>query len=274
MSKRRQIASPFDSSPFAMREGEVEPLLRARAAVTMRADYIDEILELEREAPELSVQGGVALIPVHGTIGYGLAEWEKRYCGMVDAVDVATLVDQALTRGDVRAIMLHVSSPGGTVMGMTETAAKLYAARAQKPVVTFARGYMASAAYWIGSQATAVYATTSSLVGSIGVYSALWDTSKAAEQAGYARILVSSAPRKGLPQSGLKIDDAQLAMIRERVEAYAKMFVDDAQRGRAGTISANAFDGGEWIAAEAAQRGLIDDVIDNEADAIAAALEL
>lgn len=274
MKTPRLRSSQFDSAPFAMRELDVDQLLRARSQVMLRADFLDEILETDDDAPELTVSNGVGVIRLHGAIGYGLAGWEKKYLGMIDIVDVTTLLDQAISRGDIRAVLLHCSSPGGTVMGITEAAARIYEARASKPIVAYAKGFMASSCYWLASQASAVYGSRSALIGSIGVYSALWDTSAAAAAAGYTRVLVSSAPRKGLPQDGLKIDDAQLAAIRERVLAYAAMFTADVQRGRAGTVQENAFDGGEWIAQKAAARGLIDDVIDSENEAMAEALKL
>lgn len=257
-----------------MRESEIGPLLSLRASVMQRADFLDEILGLENKPPELEVENGIATIRIHGAIGMGLAAWEKAYCGMVDVGDVATLVGQAAGRGDVKAIMLHICSPGGSVLGITEAASKIYAARAAKPVITYARGLMASAGYWLGAQASAVIASTSSIIGSIGVFSAMWDDSKAVKDFGYRRVLVASGPHKGLPQPGIEIDEEQVAAMRERVMDYAEMFFGDVQRARGGAIPADAFSGADWVAARAFSLGLVDQIIDDEADAVKSVLGL
>jgi ClpP class serine protease len=59
-------------------------------------------------------------------------------------------IRRAANDGDVAAIVLDIDSPGGTM----ETAAEVKAATAQKPVIAIANTLAASAAYWIGSQAS------------------------------------------------------------------------------------------------------------------------
>src|SRR5207247_2106519 len=65
-----------------------------------------------------------------------------------------------------------------------EIGAKIAAARAVKPITALANGLMASAAYWLGSQADEVVVTPSGEVGSIGVYQLHEDWSQNLAQEG------------------------------------------------------------------------------------------
>ncbi len=85
-------------------------------------------------------------------------------------------------RDDIKAVFLDIDSPGGTVAGTPELAAAVASLNERKPVYAFSSGLMCSAAYWIASQARAIYATPSAQVGSIGVVQAVIDNSAALDK--------------------------------------------------------------------------------------------
>ena len=79
-------------------------------------------------------------------------------------------------------ILMDIDSPGGSVYGVAELGDEILSARAQKPVVAVANSLAASAAYWIGCSASEFYVTPGGEVGSIGVWQAHQDYSKALEE--------------------------------------------------------------------------------------------
>jgi ClpP class serine protease len=81
---------------------------------------------------------------------------------------LAGQVRRAAADADVASIVLDIDSPGGTVSGTPEAAAAVRDAAAQKPVIAIANTLAASAAYWIGSQASEFVMAPSADVGSIG----------------------------------------------------------------------------------------------------------
>jgi len=114
-----------------------------------------------------TVQQGVAIVPVVGTIlkrGRGL----QALSGVRTTIDIQADIQHALDNQEVSAIVLDIDSPGGTVDGTKQLADFVRSASAVKPVVTYGNGVIASAAYWIGSQANAVVAFDTTQVGSIG----------------------------------------------------------------------------------------------------------
>jgi signal peptide peptidase SppA len=257
----------FALAPVALLERELQPMLEARARIVLRADFIDEIMELEHEEPELEIVNGVGIIHINGCLGMGLAEWEKKYLGMTDVDDVSALLAQAVASNDVRAILFGINSPGGSVCGIPELAARVFQARQVKPVFAWTRSVCASAAYWIASQASAVYASTSAILGSIGVYTVLYDTSKMYENAGYKVHLVKAGANKAIGVAGIPVTEDQLAIIQERVDTMYAMFTGAVLAGRGAGVDKASFDGADWFAAAALNRGLIDE-IHNDGDAV------
>ncbi|MFX8577776.1 S49 family peptidase, partial [Acinetobacter baumannii] len=79
---------------------------------------------------------------------------------------------QYMNTASVRGILLDVDSPGGEVAGLAELAEFIAEAAKEKPIYAVANSLMASAAYWMSSGATRIYAAPNSAVGSIGVVTA------------------------------------------------------------------------------------------------------
>ena len=111
-------------------------------------------------------QGGTAVIPVQGFLGVGLTKFEK-LTGAMDMTDIGDSIDEALANPAVKRIAFEIDSPGGTVVGTPELADKI--ASIPLPTMSYARKLMASGAYYTGSQADQVLASSSAMVGSIGV---------------------------------------------------------------------------------------------------------
>jgi membrane-bound ClpP family serine protease len=108
------------------------------------------------------------VIPLHGVM-VQRADWFMEACGMLSTDQVGQLVDQAADDPSVEAIVIDVDSPGGSVFGTPELAAKVAAAAKQKKVIAVANSMAASAAYYVASQASEVVVTPGGMCGSIGV---------------------------------------------------------------------------------------------------------
>jgi signal peptide peptidase SppA len=225
-------------------------------------------------APALDVRDGVAHIPIRGAI-------LKRESWMLDAFGVAYTSTERTRRAlatanadpGVRAVMLDVDSPGGTVAGVVELAADIGAS--PKPVAAHIEDVGASAAYWLASQASSVSAGPSAAVGSIGIYTTVQDSSRAADAAGVKVHVVSSAPLKAAGVPGAPVSDEQLDDIRRSVDTFAAMFTGAVAdgRGMSADAAAQVSTGQVWIGADAVRMGLADTIASPE-QAHAAARDL
>lgn len=216
--------------------------------------------------PQMSISDGIATIPISGPIGKGLGNLEKS-CGATSIEDVQRNLAEASSRKDVRGVLLSINSPGGSITGIPETASMIARLRETKPVVAFTDGMMASAAYWLGSQADAVVASTSAQVGSIGVYIPWADQTRRYEAAGVKVGVVKNkeGTYKGAGYPGTALTEEQMAHLQERADEIFAMLKADilAQRKR---VPDSSMKGQVFIGRSAQAAGLVD-AIGNYGDA-------
>jgi len=204
---------------------------------------------------------GIMYIPIGGPMGRGLGKFEKG-AGAIDMQDVMDEIYAFEHDPNARGAILDIDSPGGTFSGTPELAAAVMRARdAGKPVMAFTNGMMCSAAYWVGCAATAVWATPSADVGSIGVYSYLVDRSKQFEAAGLRPEVISSGQFKGMMAPGVPLTKEHRAHLQERIFEMAEMFYEHVESMRGSSVNRADMQGQVFKARGAAERGLIDGVV-------------
>jgi signal peptide peptidase SppA len=171
----------------------------------------------------------VAVIPIHGLIA------QHPHSLGTSTAEIGSALGKALANSSIDAILLDVDSPGGTVGGVPELGAKIAAARAVKPVTALANGLMASAAYWLGSQADEIVVTPSGEVGSIGVYMLHEDWSQNLAQEGVKIRAISAGKYKleGAPWEPLDLEAE--AFMQQRVDEVYGWFVKAVASGRRDT---------------------------------------
>ena len=198
----------------------------------------------------------VAVIPVQGAM-------QKRG-GMCSqgTKDLVAMLAQANQDADIAAIVLDIDSPGGQVDGTEEFAQAV--ANSPKPVVAFIDGMGASAAYWVASQAKAIFINSDSTAyaGSLGVLCMSVNQTAFLEKKGYqVEILRSSrAVDKARLNSVEPLDEDLRAQVTGELDQVAAAFIATVQAGRAGKLSAkdDVFTGKVYSGAEARRVGLVD----------------
>lgn len=144
-----------------------------------------------------------------------------------------------------------------------ELAAELREARKTKPIVSVANVDAASAAYWLGSQASEFYVTPSGQVGSVGVFSAHEDISALTEMEGRKISLVSAGKYKVEGNPFEPLGEEAREEIQRVVDHYYDLFLGEIGKGR--NVSKDAvrkgFGQGRMVLAkEAVAEGMVDDI--------------
>src|SRR5574343_196591 len=199
-------------------------------------------------------QNQIAVLPIRGPITQKVT-WMTYWYGGTSTERFGEEFDAALNASNVGAIVLDVDSPGGTVSGVPELAAKIRTARGKKPIIAVANTWAASAAYWLASQADELVMTPSGEVGSIGVWSMHVDYSGYQEQEGVKTTLISSGKYKGEANPYEPLGDEARAAMQDSVNRYYGMFVSDVASGR-GTSAAvvrNGYGEGRMIGSDRAE---------------------
>ena len=205
---------------------------------------------------------GVRVLSMYGTLS-NRPDIFMRYSGGTATIELDNQIAAANRDDDVRSILIDVDSPGGITLGVAESATQIFESRGSKPIYVIARGLMASAAYWIGSAAEKVYATESSLVGSIGVIALHVDRSEANKAKGETHKVLRSVEGKVDAHPSEPLSEKAEANAMARINAMHRAFVLAVARNRnvdVATVESEFGRGQVMLANQAAKVGMIDGV--------------
>lgn len=275
MTRLFRLIAEFYSTSWAIKPETLaamsEVLSRAAAGVRLSAEEIraavgdaPEARAARRGVEQRSGGSNIAVLPVFGIIGHRAGLVYDTSSGVGTSTElVGQAFDAVLNDPAVGAIVLDVESPGGSAAGVQELSDKIYGARGTKPIVAVANAEAASAAYWIASAADELVVTPSGQVGSIGVWTAHDDISKAMAAKGVERTLISAGKYKVEGHPWGPLDAEGRAAIQRTVDTYYGMFVKAVARNRNDTQTAVRDGYGEGrmlVAADAVKAKLADRV--------------
>lgn len=232
---------------------ENEELGEALHLQSLDALAVKEGVRLEN-TKYVSIIDGIAVVDLIGAI-YPRANMMTS-SGATSISQFAKDFLMAFNEPTVRGIVLNVDSPGGDVRGIGEAAEIVHRASksGKKPIDTYAAGYLASAAYYVGSAAQRIIGNRSSLSGSIGVVL----TARAKED-GEIEIVSNISPNKRPDPTS----DEGLKVLQEQVDDLGAIFKSDVKKFRA--ISEEKFtqdygQGAVKVGPRAKALGMIDDI--------------
>ena len=200
----------------------------------------------------------VSVIRLQGTIASG---------GRGDSLDDASLapvIERAFKRGKPAAVALVINSPGGSPVQSSLIAARIRRLSQEKsiPVVAFVEDVAASGGYWLATAADEIFVDASSVVGSIGVFSAGFGFQDLIAKYGVERRVYTAGkskstndPFKPEKPADVKRLNALLGQIHETFIEHVK-----SRRGAKLTQDTSIFTGDFWIGQEGIELGLADGI--------------
>ncbi|EHH1566764.1 signal peptide peptidase SppA [Salmonella enterica subsp. enterica serovar Kentucky] len=214
--------------------------------------------------------GTIAVIFANGAIMDG-----EETPGNVGGDTTASQIRDARLDPKVKAIVLRVNSPGGSVNASEVIRAELTAARAAgKPVVVSMGGMAASGGYWISTPANYIVASPSTLTGSIGIFGVINTVENSLSSIGVHSDGVSTSPLADISMTKALSPEVQ-QMMQLSIEYGYKRFITlvaDARKRTPEQIDKIA-QGHVWTGEDAKANGLVDSLGDFD-DAVAKAAEL
>lgn len=234
-------------------------LLRARSGVVDTEARVSDT----RSREVAKAEGAVAVLPVFGVLAQRMSEMDQMCSGGSSVENLSRNFRALVASDDVKAIILHIDSPGGSTFGIEEFGAQIREARGIKPIIAVIDSLGASAAYWIASAADEIVVTPGGVGGSIGVYAVHEDISAALEQAGIKPTLIKEGEFKAETNPLGPLSDAGRAQIEMMVAEAAGKFRSAVAENRG--VSQKAVvekfgDGKVFGAAEMVRRGMADKV--------------
>jgi signal peptide peptidase SppA len=237
---------------------------RASEGVDMKAGelpYYKKLREMMKPAVAMT-EDGLAIVSIEGVLARNPDPWEMIFYGpMEDTEQLKKTLDEVGNSRHVSGVFLDIDSPGGYITGIPESGELVRQMAAKKPVVAHTSGQMASAAYWIGSQANKVFASRSATVGSIGVYGTVMDYTKMLENFGVKVEFFRNkeGDLKGAGVMGTSLTEVQRTHIQDSIDNSFQNFKQAVTSARP-KIKADAMRGQTMSGDKAIENGLIDGI--------------
>ena len=242
------LVAEYLATPWALMPERLSAVTAVIARWSGDARASDEVMhsiaadrsarDARRQASVSKSGGGIAVLPLYGVVTQrGNMVDDVSGPGTASTQQFSNMLRAALQDETVTQILIDIDSPGGSVYGVAELADEIVSARAQKPVVAIANSLAASAAYWIGCSASEFYVTPGGEVGSIGVWQAHQDYSKAMDEAGVKTTLISAGKFKVEGNPYAPLDEEAQGFMQSRVDDYYAAFTKAVAKGRGVSIS-------------------------------------
>ena len=228
------------------------------------ASYISDKVE---KAPT----GPIGVVTVAGLIVDG-----KASPGSAGGDSIALAIEDGIRTKHIKALVVRVDSPGGSVLASERIRQALLEAKEEKiPVVVSMGNVAASGGYWVSTPADFIYAEPSTITGSIGVFGIIPSFQGTLQKLGVGADGIKTTPLSGEPDvlKGPSPEASQL--IQEGIESTYRRFlsiVAESRHKSPADIDKIA-QGRVWDGGTARQLGLVDG-FGGMGDAIAKAAEL
>jgi signal peptide peptidase SppA len=262
---RQLLLSEFLTTPWALMPERLQAMAGVLTRWSAGEPPTDETMfqiqservlrDTRKQMAAANAGSGIAVLPLYGVVTQrGNMVDDISGPGSTSTQQFTSALRQVLADDTVGQILIDIDSPGGSVYGVAELASEIVKARAQKPVVAVANSLAASAAYWIGCAASEFYVTPGGEVGSIGVWQAHFDYSKALEEEGVKTTLVSAGKFKVEGNPYVPLDPEALAFMQSRVDDYYNAFIQAVAVGRGVSVDdvRNGMGEGRVLGADAA----------------------
>ncbi|MBI2508016.1 signal peptide peptidase SppA [Candidatus Woesearchaeota archaeon] len=206
------------------------------------------------------VTNGIAIIPIKGIISPEDSNDILRGSGMGSDTIINNLKKAGENDG-VKAVILEINSPGGTVVASREVAEYVKTLSESKPVVAWIREMGASGAYWIASGADTIIADEMSITGSVGVISSYLEFSGLLEKYGvnYERLVAGDLKDVGSPYKDLS--EGERRLMQDKLKKVHDLFVKEvSENRRLNNLQINEIrQGFFYLGIEAKELGLVDE---------------
>lgn len=151
----------------------------------------------------------------------------------IDFMKLVPLITEFADDESVKALVLRVNSPGGSVFGSEEIGEALdYFMSKGKPLAVSMGDYAASGGYWISCCADRIFADPLTITGSIGIFGMFPNFEGTAHLLGVHPQTVSTNPQASFPTGFKAMDEQQMQVLQNMVEKGYDKFVARVAKGR------------------------------------------
>jgi protease-4 len=232
------ITNPAKGVELKMIDGlkywdEVSLMLKKRTGQKEKESL--RIVELDdyNTVPEKKTSKGleknkIAVVYASGEIKSGKGGEQE-----IGSETLAKAISEARSDSSVKAIVLRVNSPGGSALASDVIWREMVLARKVKPVVVSMGDVAASGGYYISCPADEVFASPTTLTGSIGVFGLFFNAGKLmSEKLGITSDVVNTNSNSDIMNPLRKMKPSEKAIIQREIERIYETFITHVSEGR------------------------------------------
>ena len=200
--------------------------------------------------------GPIGVVTIAGMIVDG-----KASAGTAGGDSIAQVIEKGLARDNLKALVVRVDSPGGSVLASERIRQAILQAKARKlPVVVSMGNVAASGGYWVSTPADFIYAEPSTITGSIGVFGILPSFEGTRQKLGLGADGVKTTPLSGEPDLLNGPSPEAERLLQTSVESIYGRFLGIVAQSRKKTPQQvdQIAQGRVWDGGTAHQLGLVD----------------
>ena len=208
-----------------------------------------------KEVKKRTSKNRIAVVYAEGEIVDGQGSGQQ-----VGGDSFARQIRRARQDDDVKAMVLRINSPGGSVTASEEILREVRLTRDKKPVIVSMGDYAASGGYWIATGANYIFAEPNTITGSIGVFGLQFNVQKLGNVNGLTWDVVKTSRYADRTTVSRPKTPQELAIAQKSVNQIYNQFLDKVAQARKlpKPKVAQIAQGRVWSGQDAKQLGLVD----------------
>lgn len=248
-------------NPLLAKDAAALETLRADAGDLPETDFFGQPIEKMQVTPDR-----LAVIPIFGPL-INHASLMDRMCGACSYQQIQNDLLTALATPNLQRIILKIGSPGGMCNGMAETCRRILQVREMGvPIKAISDTCIGSAAFALAASCDAIEITETTMIGSVGSFCAVLDSSKAYALEGLEVQVFKSGAVKG-DVEGVSLNAEQKAQYQQNADFFGEQFRAIVRQSR--MIDESLLQGQVFIGGEAIEKGFADRLIEDIGDGCA-----
>ena len=256
--RKPQDAVTYKLATALKYEDEVHALLREKLGLT-EEDELPTINATDlgslAKSKNITSDNRIAVILAEGEIVDGNVE------GAISSEKFAEEIRKARKDENIKAIVLRVNSPGGSILASDVIWREMSEAKKAKPVMVSMGEVAASGGYYISAPADTIVAQPNTITGSIGIFGILFNVQELVnDKMGVTTDVVSTGELSDFMNVARPLTEVERTIIQSSVEDGYETFISRVAEGRGMHPDSvkKVASGRVWTGSQAKERGLVD----------------
>jgi protease-4 len=234
---------------------------------------IDITSYLQATKSKSQTKDKVAILYIEGLIVDG-----KGRIGEVGSERFIEQIQKIRQNKEIKGVVVRINSPGGSALASELILRELQLTAQAKPIIVSMGDFAASGGYWIATVGEKIFASKTTITGSIGVFGLLFNLEKISQNNGISNDVVKTNELADIDNSFKAKSPAELAILQSTVEQIYNSFLEKVAQARSLPKEkvAEIAQGKIWSGEDAQQIGLVDEVggLDSALQYLSAKLDL